>query len=76
MAKCAHCGKTTSFLDATVPGQIRAPGGLPPPNLQSVTVYEDGVKCFVQSVCGRWFNELSNEQPIVFVTVLAVTFLF
>lgn len=43
MAKCAHCGKTTSF-GRNRPWSNKATRRTFRPNLQTVTVYEEGKK--------------------------------
>jgi large subunit ribosomal protein L28 len=56
MAKCAHCGKTTTF-GRNRPWSNKATRRTFRPNLQKVTVYEDGKK--VQKVlCAKCMRTL------------------
>jgi len=60
MAKCAHCGKTTSF-GRNRPWSKKATQRTFRPNLQNVTVWENGVK--VRKVlCAKCLRTLSKTE--------------
>ncbi len=58
MAKCAHCGKTTSF-GRNRPWSNKATRRTFRPNLQTVTIYEDGKKVQVL-LCAKCIKTLAK----------------
>jgi large subunit ribosomal protein L28 len=56
MAKCAHCGKTTTF-GRNRPWSNKATRRTFRPNLQTVTIYEDGKKVQVV-LCAKCIKTL------------------
>jgi large subunit ribosomal protein L28 len=58
MAKCAHCGKTTSF-GRNRPWSNKATRRTFRPNLQRVTIYEDGKKVQVL-LCAKCIKTMAK----------------
>ena len=58
MAKCEHCGKTTTF-GHNRSFSMRATNRKFKPNLQQVTVYENGVK-IRKVLCAKCIKTLSK----------------
>ncbi len=56
MAKCAHCGKTTTF-GRNRPWSKKATRRTFKPNLQKVTVYEEGRK-LRKTLCAKCIKTL------------------
>ncbi|HAJ05377.1 MAG TPA: 50S ribosomal protein L28 [Chloroflexi bacterium] len=58
MAKCAHCGKRTRF-GKNVPKSMHATLRTFKPNLQKVTVWENG-KAIHKTLCAKCIKTLSK----------------